>query len=126
MALIQVRRGSTAAWAAANPVLADGEPGFALPDGPLKVGNGVDPWLSLPEAEGGGLSEADADARYAPVSPTTGITYNPDGSVATVTENGITTTYTYNSDGTVHTDVRAGVTRTYTYDASGNLTGIAS
>jgi hypothetical protein len=75
MALIQVRRGSTAAWAAANPVLADGEPGFALPDGPLKVGNGVDPWLSLPEAEGGGLSEADADARYAPVSQ---LAANPD------------------------------------------------
>lgn len=66
------------------------------------------------------------DTRYAPVSPTTGITYNPDGSVATVTENGVTTTYTYNSNGTVATDVRAGVTRTYTYDGSGNLTGIAS
>lgn len=66
------------------------------------------------------------DSRYAPVSPTTGITYNPDGSVATVTENGVTTSYTYNSDGTVATDVRAGVTRTYTYDGSGNLTGIAS
>ncbi len=63
---------------------------------------------------------------YAPVSPTTGITYNLDGSVATVTENGVTTSYTYNSDGTVATDVRAGVTRTYTYDGSGNLTGIAS
>lgn len=72
------------------------------------------------------LSQGSLDGRYAPVSPNTGITYNPDGSVATVTENGVTTTYTYNSDGTVHTDVRAGVTRTYTYDASGNLTGIAS
>lgn len=72
------------------------------------------------------LSGTEADTRYAPVSPTTGITYNSDGSVATVTENGVTTTYTYNSDGTVATDVRAGVTRTYTYDGSGNLTGIAS
>lgn len=74
----------------------------------------------------GKLSQTVGDARYAPVSPTTGITYNPDGSVATVTENGVTTTYTYNPDGSVATDVRAGVTRTYTYDGSGNLTGIAS
>lgn len=71
-------------------------------------------------------SEEAVDERYVPVSPTTGITYNSDGSVATVTENGVTTSYTYNSDGTVHTDVRSGVTRTYTYDGSGNLTGIAS
>ena len=66
------------------------------------------------------------NATYAPAFGTTGITYNGDGSVATVTENGVTTTYTYNGDGTVHTDTRLGVTRTYTYDGSGNLTGIAS
>jgi len=55
------------------------------------------------------------------------ITYNGDGTVATVTENGITTSYTYNADGTVATDSRVvdGITttRTYTYTA-GNLTGI--
>ncbi|UJQ86074.1 minor tail protein [Gordonia phage Zany] len=72
------------------------------------------------------LSKAALDGTYAPAAPTTAITYNPDGSVATVTENGITTTYTYNTDGTVATDTRLGVTRTYTYDGSGNLTGIAS
>jgi len=52
------------------------------------------------------------------------ITYNVDGTVATVTEAGVVTTYTYNVDGTVNTDNRGGVTRTYTYDGSGNLTGI--
>lgn len=57
-------------------------------------------------------------------SPAISITYNGDGTIATVTENGVTTTYTYNGDGTVATDVRAGKTRTYTYDGSGNLTGI--
>lgn len=67
MAQIQLRRGTVAAWAAANPILADGEPGFALPDGPLKVGNGIDPWLSLPVSEGG-LTKAEADATYAPIS----------------------------------------------------------
>lgn len=72
------------------------------------------------------ITETQADASYAPVSPNTGITYDGAGNVQTVTENGITTTYTYNADSSVHTDSRAGVTRTYTYDGSGNLTGIAS
>lgn len=71
-------------------------------------------------------TKAVLDATYAPAFATTGITYNGDGSVATVTENGVTTSYTYNGDGSVATDTRAGVTRTYTYDGSGNLTGIAS
>lgn len=75
----------------------------------------------------GKLDEATAAASYAPVfADSTGITYDGDGNVQTVTENGVTTTYTYNPDGSVATDVRAGVTRTYTYDGSGNLTGIAS
>lgn len=55
------------------------------------------------------------------------ITYNSDGSVATVTENGVTTSYTYNSDGTVATDTRTvnGVTTTRNYGyTNGNLTSI--
>lgn len=63
-------------------------------------------------------------AAYASAFPATQtITYNPDGSVATVTENGDTTSYTYNADGTVATDTRRGVTRKYGYD-NGNLTTI--
>ena len=68
-------------------------------------------------------TKAALDATYAPAFADTGITYNPDDSVATVTENGITTSYTYNPDGTVATDTRDGVTREYTY-TDGNLTGI--
>ncbi|ANA85494.1 minor tail protein [Gordonia phage Blueberry] len=64
------------------------------------------------------------DATYAPVFPTTGITYDGSGNVQTVTENGVTTTYTYNPDGSVATDTRDGVTRTYGYDGNGNLTSI--
>lgn len=55
------------------------------------------------------------------------ITYNGDGSVATVTENGITTSYTYNGDGTVAADSRTvdGVTTTRNYGyTNGNLTSI--
>lgn len=72
------------------------------------------------------IEKADLDGAYAPLMPDTGITYDGNGNVQTVTENSVTTTYTYNPDGTVATDTRAGVTRTYTYDGSGNLTGIAS
>lgn len=57
------------------------------------------------------------------------ITYNSDGTVATVTEtdSGAVLTYTYNSDGTVATESRvlngATTTRTFSY-TDGNLTGV--
>lgn len=74
------------------------------------------------------LSEGALNATYAGAFPNTqSISYNADGSVATVTENGVTTSYTYNSDGTVATDTRtvSGVTtvRNYGY-TNGNLTSI--
>lgn len=87
------------------------------------------------EGLNGKLSKADADANYAPIDDPrfeglggggpVSVTYNPDGSVASVTENGITTTYGYNPDGTIASDLRNGVLRTYAYDGAGNLTGIA-
>lgn len=46
--LIQIRRDSSANWAGSNPVLAQGEMGFALDANNLKVGDGVTPWNSLP------------------------------------------------------------------------------
>jgi len=47
--LIQLRRGTNAQWAAANPVLAAGEKGVTL-DAPLieKTGDGVTAWSALP------------------------------------------------------------------------------
>lgn len=83
----------------------------------------VDDWLA-DNAPDDLLSKTVADATYAPVFPTTGITYDGSGNVQTVTENGVTTTYTYNPDGSVATDTRDGVTRTYGYDGNGNLTSI--
>jgi len=73
--------------------------------------------ISAPEVQ------TELSATFVPAFADTGITYNGDGTVATVTESGITTSYTYNGDGTVATDTRLGVTRTYTY-TDGNLTGI--
>lgn len=58
-------------------------------------------------------------------NPDLTVTYNPDGSVATTTENGVLTTFAYNPNGTVNTQTRAGVTKTFTYDANGNVTGAA-
>ena len=47
MALIQVRRDSSAAWSTVNPVLATGEIGFETDTLLLKVGDGSTAWNSL-------------------------------------------------------------------------------
>src|SRR5690349_21226946 len=41
------RRGTTAQWAAANPVLGDGEIGIDKTAGIIKIGNGTDSWAEL-------------------------------------------------------------------------------
>lgn len=143
---IQLRRGTAAEWSAANPVLAVGEPGVESDTGRQKLGDGVTAWNSRPYASkgdkgdqgapgiaddasvaqqvtNGTATKAALSATYAPAFPASTITYNADGTVATVTDNGITTTYTYNADGTVATDTRNGVTRNYGY-TNGNLTSI--
>lgn len=45
---IQLRRATTAEWAAANPILAVGEPGFDRSLRMMKVGDGTTPWADLP------------------------------------------------------------------------------
>lgn len=47
-AKIQMRRGTAASWAAANPVLAQGELAFETDTGRTKVGDGATAYLSLP------------------------------------------------------------------------------
>lgn len=44
---MQQRRGTAAEWAAANPVLADGELGYERDTKIIKIGDGVTPWLDL-------------------------------------------------------------------------------
>jgi len=44
----QLRRGTSAEWAAANPVLSAGEPGFDLDTGEQRIGDGVTAWSDLP------------------------------------------------------------------------------
>lgn len=45
---IQVRHGTAAEWATANPVLADGEAGFVKDTNTIKFGDGVTVWTDLP------------------------------------------------------------------------------
>lgn len=47
----QLRRDSAAAWASANPVLADGEPGIERDTRRQKIGDGVTAWNSLPYSD---------------------------------------------------------------------------
>ena len=44
---IQIRRGTAAAWAAANPVLAQGEPALEQDTDRTKLGDGITPWADL-------------------------------------------------------------------------------
>ncbi len=51
---LQVRHGTEAAWASADPVLRDGEPGFETDTGVFKLGDGVTVWSLLDGISGGG------------------------------------------------------------------------
>ncbi|MBL0706281.1 hypothetical protein [Sinomonas cellulolyticus] len=75
-------------------------------------------------SDGASASRTALNAAYAPANPALTVNYNPDGTVASTVEDGVTTSYTYNADGTVATATRAGVTRTFTY-SNGNVTGAA-
>jgi hypothetical protein len=44
----KLRRALTSEWASKNPILAVGEPGFALDTNQLKIGDGINAWNSLP------------------------------------------------------------------------------
>jgi hypothetical protein len=51
---LKLRRGTTAEWTAANPVLGDGEPGYDKDLKVLKIGDGVTVWNDLAAQGGGG------------------------------------------------------------------------
>lgn len=50
---IQQRRGTTAEWAAANPILAEGESGIDIDTLEVRYGDGLTPWSSLPSTTSG-------------------------------------------------------------------------
>lgn len=48
MYTLKLRRDTSARWTNTNPVLANGEPGFEVDTGRLKIGNGITAWNGLP------------------------------------------------------------------------------
>jgi hypothetical protein len=54
--LIKLRRDTAANWAAQEPVLALGEPGYDTTNNELRIGNGTDVWSDLTPIAGGGAA----------------------------------------------------------------------
>ena len=52
----KLRRGQSALWESKNPVLAEGEPGFALDTRTLKIGDGKSTWNELSAISGEAIS----------------------------------------------------------------------
>lgn len=64
------RKGMSSAWATSNPILALGEPGFALDTQMLKIGDGVTRWNDLP-----GWERVGPVGETGPTGPTGGYVY---------------------------------------------------
>ncbi|MFL2001422.1 Ig-like domain repeat protein [Microbacterium sp. A1-JK] len=78
---IKFRRGTSAAWAAAGTVLAEGEPGFDTTLRRVKVGDGVSGWATLPWVSS---SAADIARLEAAAASLEGATTPTDAAMATV------------------------------------------
>lgn len=61
---IQLKRGKASSWITLNPILAPGEPGFEIDTGKIKIGNGVDTWLSLKYVGEDKILVVNANTRY--------------------------------------------------------------
>jgi len=119
---VQFRRGTAAEWAAANPVLAQGEAGYEYDTGKFKIGNGTLAWSSLSYSSGttGPTGPAGAVGPTGPVStqPSTvtvptgptgpqGTSINVRGSVAAVINlpasgNAVNDAYIVTATGNLH------------------------
>jgi hypothetical protein len=117
---IQIRRGTTAEWAEANPILAQGELGLDITQNKFKIGTGLTSWNYL-NYGADSVSYATA-AGYATSSGiatlSQGLTGTPNISVGIITSTGI-----YATSGIVSA---LNITAS-TYRGSGiNLTGIVT
>jgi hypothetical protein len=63
MAKIKFRRDTAAAWIDANPILAQGEPGFEHDTGLFKIGDGETAWTSLAYASSGNSLTDDKEVK---------------------------------------------------------------
>jgi hypothetical protein len=77
-----LRRSMEGEWASSNPVLAQGEPGYATDSGILKIGDGTRPWATLPSLQTAGADGPTGPIGYTgPTGPTGPI--GPTGSAGT-------------------------------------------
>lgn len=58
--VFKLRRGKAELWHSLNPILEDGEPGFELDTGLLKIGNGEDAYNDLPYINGQAAVDGDS------------------------------------------------------------------
>jgi hypothetical protein len=63
---IQIRRGTSIQWSAANPTLADGEMGFETDTSKIKIGDGIGRWTQLSYADFG-IHESSNITALAPI-----------------------------------------------------------
>lgn len=93
MSGFRMRRGSSTAWTAANPVLGQGEFGLDLNNSLFKVGNGVSSWTQLPYYTGLGIGTVSAGTTNA-TGPTlsfansNGVTFGINGNTITASAAG--------------------------------------
>lgn len=87
--LLQIRRGTTAEWTAANPILAIGEPGYDTDLKILKIGDGSTAWATLTPHQGSistPVSPSSLDNQIARHHGTTGLVIQ--NSLATINDSG--------------------------------------
>lgn len=125
MPKIQFRRDTAAQWTLHNPTLLNGEIGIESDTHRFKLGDGTTAWSSLLYSS---RSLADDPLAYVEGLDVAGITYNSDGSIASVSySGGNVANYNYttgNLTSIVYTDTDGTttvVTLTYGYDSSGLL-----
>lgn len=61
----KLRRGLAAVWAEKNPILAEGEPGWAMDSEVLKIGDGIRSWNELTAVTGIDINPSDIEAAVA-------------------------------------------------------------
>jgi hypothetical protein len=66
--LIDLRHDTAADWTSADPILADGEPGYETNTGKVKIGDGINHWSALPY-----LTDAAAVAAIAAAATAAGV-----------------------------------------------------
>lgn len=78
----KLRRGLAAKWEEVNPILVEGEPGWAMDTEVLKIGDGVRTWTELSAISGIDISAADIESavnKYLEEHP---ITINTDATLS--------------------------------------------